>query len=110
MLTSAANVLAVRSREPRDKGEPIDWFLTARDRTIREAGKKPVKKGYDITVDLYLGGNIGLAELEVPLEIVVESSGEIEKFVITHDAQRLTPDRKTGHYYRAELPVTSNKP
>jgi hypothetical protein len=79
---------------PGSKGPPIDWSLTTQNRAFLETGKKPTQKGYDITVDLYLGGNIGLAELEVPLEIEVASSGEIERFVITHDAQRLLVKEK----------------
>jgi hypothetical protein len=79
------------------KAEPIDWSLTTQDRAWRqigETGKKPTQRGYDITVHLYLGGNISLAKLEVPLEIAVESGGEIEKFVIVHDAQRLLVKEK----------------
>jgi hypothetical protein len=74
-----------------------DWSLNVWCRTwhgIGETGKKPVQKGYDITVDLYLGGNIDLKDLEVPLEIEVESSLDIERFVITHDAQRLLVKEK----------------
>jgi hypothetical protein len=73
------------------------WSLNVWCRTwhgIGETGKKPVQKGYDITVDLYLGGNIDLKDLEVPLEIEVESSLDIERFVITHDAQRLLVKEK----------------
>ena len=73
------------------KPEPIDWSLTTQDRAWREigeTGKKPAKRGYDVTVHLYLSGNIDLQNLEVPLEIEVQSSGEMEKFIITHDAQR----------------------
>jgi hypothetical protein len=79
------------------KAEPIDWSLVTQNRAwreIAETGKKPVKKGYDITVHLYLGGNIDLEKLEAPLEIKVESGGEIEKFVITHDAKRLLVKEK----------------
>ncbi|MCX5677160.1 MAG: hypothetical protein NTX87_19400 [Planctomycetota bacterium] len=76
---------------PGSKGAPIDWSLVTQSRAWREigeTGKKPTPRGYNITVDLYLGGNIDLKDLEVPLEIEVQSSGEIEKFIITHDAQR----------------------
>jgi len=73
------------------KPEPIDWSLATQNRALRqmvETGKKPTQTGYDVTVHLYLGGNIDLKDLEVPLEIEVQSSGEMEKFIITHDAQR----------------------
>jgi hypothetical protein len=73
------------------KAEPIDWSLTTEDRAwhaIPEAGKKPTQKGYDITVHLYLGGNISLEELDVPLEIEVQSGGEIEQFIAHHQAKQ----------------------
>ena len=73
------------------KGDPIDWSLTVWSRAwheIPETGKTPVQKGYDITVDLYLGGNIDLKDLEVPLEIEVQSGGEIEQFIAHHQAKQ----------------------
>jgi hypothetical protein len=80
------------------KPEPIDWSLATGNRAWRqigETGKKPTQTSFDVTVHLYLGGNIDLKDLEVPLEIEVQSSGEIEKFIITHDAQRQLVKERT---------------
>lgn len=49
---------------------------------------------YVVSVDLYLGGQVALDELEVPLNIRVKSGGEIEAFIAEHEAKREA--NKTG--------------
>jgi len=46
------------------------------------------KPGYVVIVDLWLGGNIDLDKLKVPLNVKVKSRGEIEKFIGDHEANR----------------------
>jgi hypothetical protein len=38
----------------------------------------------EITVELWLGGQVDLSKVEVPLNLKVESGGEIEKFIAAH--------------------------
>jgi len=74
-----------------DPKTPYDWQLEIIRRgwgaEMPEAYKNSPSK-YLVTVHLYLGGNIRLAELEVPLEIEVQSGGEIEQFIAHHQAKQ----------------------
>jgi hypothetical protein len=47
-------------------------------------------------VDLYLGGKVNLKEAKVPLNIEVQSSGEIEKFVTDHESRREKAGKDAG--------------
>jgi len=71
--------------------KPIDWMVSIENRAWRSF-PAPVPmarpKGYDVRIDLWVGGNVGLDQLQVPLEIDVASSGEIERFVATHQAKQ----------------------
>ena len=74
-----------------EKRLPVDWCLDVINRQwSRDAieEKKPVKPGYDVTVHLFLGGQVGLEDLDVPLAVGVESAGEVERFVAQHQAMQ----------------------
>ncbi len=77
--------------KPDEKRLPVDWRVDISNRQwTREAiiDKKPVKPGYDVTVHVFLGGQIGLEGLDVPLAVSVESGGEIEEFIAHHQAKQ----------------------
>jgi hypothetical protein len=74
-----------------DPKTPYDWRLDIIRRgwgaDMPDAYKNSSSQ-YVLTVHLMLGGNIRMDDLDVPLEIEVQSGHEIERFVITHDAKR----------------------
>jgi hypothetical protein len=77
--------------KPDEKRLPVDWRIDINNRQwTREAmvEKKPVKPGYDVTVHVFLGGQVGLEDLDVPLGVSVESGGEIEEFIAHHQAKQ----------------------
>ncbi len=69
---------------------PVDWQVDVINREGMRVGfqEKPVKAGYDVTVHVFLGGQVGLDDLDVPLGVSVESGGEIEEFVVHHQAKQ----------------------
>jgi hypothetical protein len=77
-----------KARSPWDKEDrdlPTDWTLTTGDeREQRVAGddRKLVR------VDVWVGSKIKLADLRLPAEAEVVSSGEIEKFIAEHQKQK----------------------
>lgn len=80
--------------KPDEKRLPVDWRVDVNNRQwTREAveEKKPVKPGYDVTVHVFLGGTVGLADLDVPLAVNIESGGEIEEFIAHHAAKQSLP-------------------
>jgi hypothetical protein len=72
--------------------KPIDWFVEVTNRAWRAIGRRkenePPPKGYAVTVHLWVGGNVGLETLHVPLNVTVKSSGEIERFVAEHETKQ----------------------
>ena len=70
----------------RDKNIPFDWKITM----TREGTLVPEreKRRYSVSVDLWLGGDITLDKVEVPLSIDVKSGGEIEVFIAKHEEKR----------------------
>lgn len=78
---------------------PVDWQVDVINRQwTREAieEKQPVKAGHDVTVHVFLGGQVRLDDLDVPLDVEVRSGGEIEEFVAHHAAKQSlekTPSR-----------------
>ena len=82
--------------KPDEKRLPVDWRFDVNNRQwTREAieEKKPVKPGYDVTVHVFLGGQVGLEDLDVPLAVSVESGGEVEEFIAHHQAKQSLPRR-----------------
>ncbi len=70
---------------------PVDWQVDVINRqwTYEAIDEKhPVKPGHDVTVHVFLGGQVGLDDLDVPLGVSVESGGEIEEFVVHHQAKQ----------------------
>ena len=45
------------------------------------------------SLEVYLGGQVGLDDLDVPLSVEVQSGAEIEKFVATHQAKQSLLDK-----------------
>ena len=77
---------------------PFDWSLNALRRGWHPDAPeaKPGEKGqYVVTVNLWLGGHIGLDDLDVPLNIEVRSGGKVERFIAEHQAKRAAAEKKT---------------
>jgi hypothetical protein len=94
----------------KDKGV-ADWEfrLTSMepsvDRSLPQIGPSwipPKTEWTSIRVDLWLGGQVDLAKVKVPSNVVVESSGEIEKFVAAHPGGQSKA--------RGALPVANSAP
>jgi len=81
--------------KPDEKRLPVDWQVDVINREGMRVGfqEKPVKAGYDVTVHVFLGGQVGLDDLDVPLGVEVRSSGEIEAFVAHHQAKRTLTEK-----------------
>jgi hypothetical protein len=52
-----------------------------------------VPRGYKpppptVVIEVYVGGQVGLEDLDVPLAVSVESGGEIEEFIAHHQAKQ----------------------
>jgi hypothetical protein len=68
------------------KNIPFDWKITM----TREGTLVPDrdKRRYFVSVDLWVGGDVGLDKVDVPLNIEVKSGGEIEDFIARHEEKR----------------------
>jgi hypothetical protein len=66
----------------RGKDIAFDWQITM----TREGTLVPdrEKRRYFVSVDLWVGGDVQLDKVEVPLRIGVKSGGEIEDFIAKH--------------------------
>jgi hypothetical protein len=81
--------LGVKGRAAQtDPDVRFDWLLYV-DALMRigVVRKDPPPKCHP-TLHLYLGDNIGLDEILVPLEVEVKSGGELEDFLSEHTAKR----------------------
>ncbi len=99
---------------------PYDWEVKVLWRrpqpsAPREANRE--KSGYDVLVELWLGGEIKLNELDIPSEVKVESGGEITSFVAAHqsgqeraekDAPSPAPNAQTGNSGAPASPAKAN--
>jgi hypothetical protein len=74
-----------RSISDEEQQVPFDWQITVS--RLKEAGGGEGHR-YVATVDLWLGGQVGLEEIEVPLNLEVRSGGELEAFIEAHEAKR----------------------
>jgi hypothetical protein len=68
----------------------FDWQVNISRYRPPEAPDSPEKTepGWTVSVELWLGGNVELDKVNVPLNVDVKSDGEIEKFVAGHEAKR----------------------
>lgn len=64
-----------------------DWSSGTMPFTMNEAGDV-IDKRFSITIDVWLGERIRLADLVIPKGATVKSGGEIEAFVKRHSARR----------------------
>jgi len=74
-----------------EKKIEFDWEIKALLRGWHpEAPPDPRsdKPGYVIIVEVWLGGQVDLDKVKVPLNVEVKSGGEIEKFISGHEAKR----------------------
>ena len=79
------------AREPwdKDKSVPCEWSVYIQRRGWGAPEAKPGATGkYVVTLHLWLGGDVALEELDVPLNVNVHSAGEIEKFIASHEAKQ----------------------
>ena len=68
-----------------------DWKMVW-DGQLRKRGEGDHLEHFVRSVEVWLGGNVRLEELRVPVNIEVQSGGEIEKFIREHETAR----KKTG--------------
>jgi hypothetical protein len=66
----------------------FDWLLYVDGLMRSGVAKKDPPPECRPTLHLYLGDNIGLDEILVPLEVEVKSGGELEDFLSEHTAKR----------------------
>ena len=79
-----------------DERIPFDWkvsvLLWGRHPELGEVADDDGHR-HAVIIDLWLGGQVHLAELEVPLNVEVKSGGEIEEFIAAHEKARQAPSR-----------------
>jgi hypothetical protein len=81
--------LGVKGRAAQtDPDTRFDWLLYVDALMPSGDAKKVPPPKCQPTLHLYLGDNIGLDELLVPLEVEVKAGGELEDFVSEHTAKR----------------------
>ena len=81
--------LGVKGRAAQtDPDVRFDWLLYVDAHMLSEDAKKGPPPKCRPTLHLYLGDNIGLDEILVPLEVEVKSGGELEDFISEHTAKR----------------------
>ena len=72
------------------KGEttiPFDWKVSV-DVLPGLAGAARGPSPRAARVELWLGGQVDLKEVQIPLNVILKSGGEIEKFIADHEARR----------------------
>ena len=80
-----------RAKPPWDKGKgtPCEWSVAVIRRGWGAPKAKPGETDmYVVTMGLWLGGDVALDDLDVPLNVNVESSREIETFIVDHQAKQ----------------------
>jgi len=72
-----------------DKIVPSNWMLSILRRGWGAPEAEPRETGkYVVTLHLWLGNTIALQDLDVPLNVNVESSQEIDRFIADHVAKQ----------------------
>lgn len=72
-----------------DRDINVDWMLYSTPFTaVQLTGGKVTPGPFVTKLEIWLGGKISLADLKVPKNIEVRSSGEIERFVSEHQGKR----------------------
>jgi len=77
-----------RNLPSRKKNIPFDWRVRIVHTGWLTKDPERAKGSYVVTVEVWLGGNVFLGDVKVPLNVEVESGGEIEKFIAKHEAKR----------------------
>jgi len=80
-----------RAKAPwdKDEGSPGEWSIAVIRRGWGAPKAGPGETGnYVVTVNLWLGGDVALDGLDVPLNVDVASGREIETFVVDHQAKQ----------------------
>jgi hypothetical protein len=75
----------------KEKTTSCDWYLTiSRPPRAAAASADSATTATEVTVALclYLGGQVALRELKVPLNVEVRSGGAMERFIKEHEARR----------------------
>jgi hypothetical protein len=81
--------LGVKGRAAQtDPDVRFDWLLYVDALMLSEDAKKAPQPKCRPTLHLYLGDNIGLDELLVPLEVEVKADNALDDFVSEHTAKR----------------------
>jgi hypothetical protein len=81
--------LGIKGRAARtDPDTRFDWMLSIDGPNRRAAARRDGPAKFPATLHLYLGDNIGLDELQVPLEVEVKAGAELDDFVSEHAARR----------------------
>ena len=66
----------------------VDWLLRVEHDGSYSDSSSDISKKFRATVEIWLGGQVELDKLDVPPNIHVESSGEIESFIDSHNEKR----------------------
>jgi hypothetical protein len=74
----------------KEKTTPCDWFVNVRRIWSKDApaDRATTKPSFSVSMSLYLGGQIDLKDVKVPLSVEVMSDGSIERFIKEHEARR----------------------
>ena len=87
------------AREPWDKGEgtPCEWSIEVIRRGWGAPKAKPGETGKCVvTIHLWLGGDVALDGIDIPLNVNLRSGAEIEKFVAEHEAKQSLVPKEAG--------------
>lgn len=79
---------AKKARSPWDQADrdiPVSWVLYASFHPL-EGSKPKAGDQYHTRVDVWLGSQVKLEDLDIPAEIEVVSGGEIERFIAERQA------------------------
>lgn len=74
------------------KAVRFEWLVTMVRFVPGEVFKADAPKnkvGYEVSVELWLGGNVELDEVKAPGSIEVKSGGEIEDFIAKHQEKKI---------------------
>ena len=84
----------------------VDW-RAYNSRTLQGEGGSNPENGFHLQVDIWLGENIKLSELQIPQDFEVRSSKEIQDFVDQHEERR--KQAKTNSQKKDPKSVTFSK-
>ena len=79
----------------KEKKIPFEWQVNILGRGWSRRYPEPPtadESKYVVLPELWLGGQVQLDKVEIPLNVEVKSGGEIERFIAAHEARRLAQD------------------